>query len=1192
MNLTDTISFQEIFSLLPMPALLLLADSPDFTVVEANQAYLRIANSTREQALGKSYSAAFPGNPYLRERALLESLKNVVSTGRENQSAAREYSLSHLSPHQEAVYLSAMNVPIRGTNGEIAYVLRTLKDMTEVVKTRESETRIGESLVRSEKLLRETQRFAQVGSWEVNLVNFQLFWSEELRRIYEVDDAFVPDISNTRDFFREGPDRDEITRVINRAVETGEFFDVELPITSAKGHERWLRITGKAEIIDGACGRVFGATQDITEKKKIQLSIAESRNKLNSLIQSVDGIVWEADTDTYRYTFISDQVEQTLGHTPHQWLKQINFWKNHLYGPDRTRIMRYCKDHVRRGENFEIDYRMVHANGSLVWIRDRVTIIFEHGQPRWIRGLMMDITATKRSTELEHLEKAVLELNSKKEVPLENVLINYVKGIESLFPQMKCSILRIRDSKMSDWASATLPRDYIEYIQNLPIGPGRGSCGEAAYRKKRVIVSDIAHDPKWEHFRTLALDNGLRACWSEPIIDSAGEVVATFGIYYGTVKTPDPEELRVIDRSSSLLKIILENRLQSEVLEETSSLMSQGQDLAHFGTWQWDINRNTVSWSDPLYEIYGQDGHSFNASFEGYLELIHPDDRGRVYRLILNTLKTKKDVAFEERIIRPTGEVRYLKSWARLKTDARGEPLKMVGACMDVTEAKRVQEDLRASETRLRTLVESETSYVIRLDMDGKYLYANNKYIKDFGWLFNQGDFLGTSAFMTLAPYHHELVAETSRQCITHPNKVVQVELDKKRQDGGVQPTFWHFICLTDSAGKPSELQCIGIDLSERKAAEQALKLTTERYRYVNKATHDAIYDWDVEKGTIDWGDGFRRLFGHITEDKKGSYGKWANLVHPDDRAAVEKSLTSAVANTALKTWAGEYRLQKANGTYAYVEANGYLLRDSAGKAVRMIGALRNITERKLTERRLEELHQELQSSLRVLAASNADLEQFAYVASHDLQEPLRMVTGFLTQLEKKYADALDDTAKKYIFFAVDGARRMRQIILDLLDYSRAGRSDNTKEQVDFNELINEILALFRKKTEEANARIICLKLPTLRTFRSPVRQVFQNLLDNALKYHQGPAPEITIGAKELPISWEFSVSDNGIGIEKEYFKKIFMIFQRLHSRDEYSGTGLGLALTKKIVESLGGQIWVESEQGKGSTFYFTILKD
>lgn len=202
------------------------------------------------------------------------------------------------------------------------------------------------------------------------------------------------------------------------------------------------------------------------------------------------------------------------------------------------------------------------------------------------------------------------------------------------------------------------------------------------------------------------------------------------------------------------------------------------------------------------------------------------------------------------------------------------------------------------------------------------------------------------------------------------------------------------------------------------------------------------------------------------------------------------------------------------------------------------------------------------------------------------------MITGFLTQLEKKYKDNLDEKAQKYIFFAVDGAKRMRQIILDILDYSRVGRMEDAGEDVDLDELVGEIVGLYRETIQEKHARVVYKNLPVLEVARTPMSQIFQNLISNALKYQKALEPaRIHISAKETPTHWRFSVSDNGIGIDPEYFDRIFIIFQRLHNRDEYSGTGMGLAITKKIVESLGGKIWVESQEGKGSTFYFTIEK-
>ncbi len=202
------------------------------------------------------------------------------------------------------------------------------------------------------------------------------------------------------------------------------------------------------------------------------------------------------------------------------------------------------------------------------------------------------------------------------------------------------------------------------------------------------------------------------------------------------------------------------------------------------------------------------------------------------------------------------------------------------------------------------------------------------------------------------------------------------------------------------------------------------------------------------------------------------------------------------------------------------------------------------------------------------------------------------MVTSFMTQLEKKYGNILDEKGKKYIYFATDGAKRMRQLILDLLEFSRVGRTDDDHEMIDFNSLVKEVTALYRKKIEDLKATVKFKDLPSMLIYKTPLKQVFQNLISNSLKYHRhGVPPVIEISAKETAMNFEFCIKDNGIGIDAEFHDKIFIIFQRLHNKDEYSGTGMGLAITKKIIENLGGKIWVESAEGKGTAFYFTILK-
>jgi PAS domain S-box-containing protein len=286
----------------------------------------------------------------------------------------------------------------------------------------------------------------------------------------------------------------------------------------------------------------------------------------------------------------------------------------------------------------------------------------------------------------------------------------------------------------------------------------------------------------------------------------------------------------------------------------------------------------------------------------------------------------------------------------------------------------------------------------------------------------------------------------------------------------------------------------------------------------------------------------------------------------------------------------GYWRHVKKNGEIIFVEVTAHPLEYDRRNARMVVAA--DITARRQGELLMEQLNEDLRKRAGELAASNAELERFAYVASHDLQEPLRMVSSFLQLLQKKYGDRLDDKADQYIHYAVDGAERMKTLIMDLLEYSRVGSGKENFTLVNMHGVVDEVSAMFRDKIMAAGALVATTgPLPVIRAEKGQMVQLFQNLVGNALKYRGRQPPMIRIGVREEPDNWQFAVCDNGIGIEPAFWDKIFLIFQRLHNKSEYSGTGIGLAICKKIVERHGGNIRVESVAGEGSTFFFTISK-
>ncbi|NIJ54172.1 PAS domain-containing protein [Dyadobacter arcticus] len=980
----------QVFKALPAPSVILLADSPKFTIKDANDAYFSFTGETGESLIGKGFFEAFPDLPTPRTDVWGSLLEKVLQEGHSNQTPVFRFLPNSLKgkTSKEHFYI-ATNTPIFDGDGEIEFIVRSIADVTHIAADGENGSNFG-----AEKFLDETQRVAKVGGWDADLLTGVVTWSEVVKEIYEVGPDYQPDIEFPESFYKEGLDRDRFVWAVQETIAHGAIIDLELIAITAKGNEKWIRITGRAEFNGGVCTRVYGAVQDIHDRKMVEEELIASHNKLESLIQTIDGIVWEVDITTFGFYFVSDQVGNILGYEPQQWLDDPEFWKTQIHPEDREKVPGFCQRLAGEGRNSTFVYRMFHADGDIVWIRDQVTVIRENGKPVLLRGLMLDITETKRLEDMEHLEKTVLELNSSSESSLQTILIKYLTGIEQIFPQMKCSILGLKNNRLRNWAAPSLPETYTSAIENREIGDNEGSCGTAAFRKEKVVVSDIGTDPRWANYKELALKHDLRACWSHPIIILDDVVVATFAVYYKKIKFPEEEEIKIIDRAVAILKVILESRQIAEMASETTLVMAQGQELARFGNWQWDVASNVVTWSDTLFTIYGVSRNEFTPTFEGYLSKVSGSDRERVAAGIQNALENRSDFGFEETIIHSSGEERYLRTWGKTTVNEQGEPVKMIGACLDITDSKKIQKELLASESRLRSLVDSQTNYVIRTDLMGNYTYYNNKFEEDFGWFYGYRNFMGVNCMQIVRHDDRKRVMETVAFCLNNPNTVCPLEIEHISPDDERKSGYWHFIALPDANGKATEIQCIGVDVSDRKRAVDALKKSNERYELLNKATNDAIYDWDLIRDRIQWGDGFYRLFGFDIGTDRYPMENWAKHIHPADKERIEQDLLMQLGDYSQSKWTAKYRFRKADGHYAFIEETGYIRRNRVGNAVRMIGVLRDVTDRLRHISEIEERNQKLQ--------------EIAWLQSHVIRAPLARLMG-LVDLIRNYENSEEE---------------------------------------------------------------------------------------------------------------------------------------------------------------------------------------
>ncbi len=397
---------------------------------------------------------------------------------------------------------------------------------------------------------------------------------------------------------------------------------------------------------------------------------------------------------------------------------------------------------------------------------------------------------------------------------------------------------------------------------------------------------------------------------------------------------------------------------------------------------------------------------------------------------------------------------------------------------------------------------------------------------------------------------------------------------------------------VVERAVDGTALRMIGVnwDITQQKEEEQHLKLLQS----VVLNTKDAIIITEAEPVNMPGprivyvNEAFTKMTGYTAAEV---IGKTPRILQGTETDKNELKRLSE----ALKNWQPcEITIinYKKNGEEFWINISVTPVADEKGWFTHWIAVERDVTEAKLIEIKLSELNENIQKHAKELAISNKELEQFAHIASHDLQEPLRMITSFLTLLEHKYSNVLDEKAKTYIHFAVDGAIRMKQIMIDILAYSRIGRTDNETETIDLDALLKKDMFLFANSMQETGAVIEWQGLPVIKAARVAIQQLFMNLISNGLKYQPvGNKPVITISGEEKEDFWQFAIADNGIGIEERFFEKVFTIFQRLHHKEEYPGTGIGLAICKKIVVSHKGNIWITSKPGAGTTFHFTISK-
>jgi PAS domain S-box-containing protein len=611
---------------------------------------------------------------------------------------------------------------------------------------------------------------------------------------------------------------------------------------------------------------------------------------------------------------------------------------------------------------------------------------------------------------------------------------------------------------------------------------------------------------------------------------------------------------------------------QNRQLEALIGRVSLAASVARLGVWECDLRSKTLTWDATMFEIYGI-APIHPVPYEKWASAVYSEDIPAFEAMLRCDIDKKNQGPVEFRISLPDGSLRNIAAMKRAVLDEHGNAVQIVGVNMDITERKQTEAAFRESEERFRILVGGVQDYAIfTLDPHGNVVSWNAGAERIKGYKADEIIGQNFSRFYSQKdidegkPEEELLLAVTSGRSETEHWRV--------RKDGSL---FWANVVITaarDSSGRLVGFSEISRDISERKETEAKyrglLEAAPDAMVVVNQAGEIVLLNLQAEK-----------QFGYHRDELLGQ--KVKNIIPEGfaERLIADGTRTAAEALAQQIGTGIELSGRRKDGTEFPIEIMLSPLESAEG--ILVTAAIRNISLRKAAEKHLVKTVGELKRS-------NDELQQFAYVASHDLQEPLRMVASYTQLLAKRYKGRLDSDADEFIGYAVDGSNRMQELIQDLLSYSRAGSNGKVLLGISAENALKDALANLRATINESGAIVTHDSLPAVTSDDTQLTQIFQNLVGNAIKYRSAEIPHVHVSATKNGLNeWIFSVHDNGLGIDPQYFDRIFILFQRLHGREERKGSGIGLAICKKILERLGGRIWVESKLEMGSTFFFSL---
>ncbi len=935
---------------------------------------------------------------------------------------------------------------------------------------------------------------------------------------------------------------------------------LEFPFTDLSGNTFNLASDAASIIWNGAPAFLV-IPKNQTESERLLSEIEEKTRLLERITLAVPDVMYIVDRTAKRYVFNKGTVFDLLGLTPPTDLQEaVAYFKDRLH-PDEKQIAIDFKSRVdgldKLNEFVEVEYRIRDNDDNYRWLNHRSTL-FEKASKETKEGGDKIFSIIKDVTEKKTIEEELKEKNLFIEKITQSIpdIVYVADSVTQRNVFLKGSYLKVLGYNRVETEKCD-----IDFLKKLVHPDDKGKLKEISEKLRNLADNEFLS----AEYRIKGRNGRYKWFFNRASVfkrNENGKPTHFFGI------GQDVTERKQIEQE------LLENQLFIEKITESIPDIVYVADIAS-GTNAYQKGSYLQSLGYGINESDSKDNLDFLRS------LVHPDDKEGVRSTVqkLRKLREGDFVKTEYRLKAKDGNWKWFYNRSMIfKRDEEGNPIQYFGVGQDITDRKEKEALIRRNEEIYRNIAKNiPNGSVTVFDKELNFLILEGPLAERQG--IKKGDVEGKSA------YDKSLKGQDWNSLVPYMKKVIQ------GQEFTLEFPFKNFLFritlvpLRDEHGEIVGGLNITQDIYEIRQTQESLEVSEETRKAILDGIPDLVFRVDREGKFLDFYPSSELKVSLPTSEFIGQ--KVSDVFDKDLSIRFSKYLAWALEDNKVQTF--EYEINDPEDQRFF---EGRISPISENQAIIII---RDITEIFTTRSELDKKVLELSeknAELEKYITSNTELEKFAYIASHDLKEPLRTIIGFSQLLEKQYAKELGDSGADYISHIISGTKRMKMLIDGLLEYSRVESKGSSFKLTEFNELIKRVLADLRNSIEENDVKINISRLPIQHCDELQIRQLFQNLISNSIKFRSERPLEIDIMAEEKEDAWEYAVKDNGIGMDMKYADKVFHIFQRLHTQDKYPGSGIGLSVCKRIIDRHGGNIWVTSEVEKGTTIFFTIPKE